>query len=84
MSKATRGKKNLVAQQQLTGPPTRNANMPGLFSDIVCSLDVGNASWEYIYKIFENEGTITAKDSTPVSNTTYSDVVNSFLHRLAN
>jgi len=62
--------------------------MPVLFTDTFCSKDYWEYSWEEIYELFKYEGprvtqrTITIDDSTLVSNTTYNDVVNYFLHRI--
>jgi len=54
MSKVAKEKKKLAPQQQSTVPPTENANTPRLFSDTICSLDVGSVSWESIYKDVAN------------------------------
>jgi len=63
--------------------------MLGLLSDIVCTEDFRQSTWEAIYKLFEDEGpkvtqsTVTIDDSTLFSNTTYNNVDNYFLHRNA-
>jgi len=88
MSRVTKARKKPISQQQLGTPLDENIGSPGLFSDTNCSLKIGFNSWEYVYHLFKEEGprvtqrTITVEYSTPVSNTTYIDVANSFLHRI--
>jgi len=86
--KVEKGKNKVGVQQQSTAPSIKrieeNIVMPRLFSDIVCTKDYWNSSWEAMYKFFEYEGprvthrAMTTNDSTLVSNTTFSDVSNLF------
>jgi len=60
-----------------------------LFSDTICTKYSGNSSWEEMYKFLKNEEPkvtqriVTIDDTTPVSNTTFSDMANYFLDRIA-
>lgn len=61
--------------------------MSPLFTDTTCTLDVGSASWEVIYKLFEDENPrvivkqIATIDVYPRSNdVAWNDVANSFLN----
>lgn len=61
--------------------------MPQLFSDTKCTSDNGTTSWEAIYKLFMDEEPRVIKrvamgDASSSYETTYSDVTNSFLHRI--
>jgi len=74
--------------KQPFGPPPEVTKNSYAFSDTACTLDVGVSNWEAMYNLFEDEGPkfteriVTAEDRVFVSQITYSDVDNSFLHRI--
>lgn len=89
ISRQTKPRKNPVAQQQPVAPPLEATKIPVLFSYTTCTPYTGSSSWEAIYKLFEDEEPrvmgkiVTTEDSLPVFETTYSNVANLLLHRIA-
>lgn len=80
--------KKPVVQQQSVALPPEFAELLALFTDTTCTSNTGTSTWEATYQLFEDEEprvterVVIAEDSYPVSDTTYSDLANSFLHRI--